>query len=160
MANKPQPPPKTTQDTHSSGLTTSANDPQEAYGNADPVRDSANPLAPLSPHWEELVSSDGTTYYANHATRSTTWTRPGAEEEGVDGANIKASLPAGWQAMADSEGRTYYANHESRTTTFDRPEGPTGELPAGWEMLRTPQGVAYFADHNTHTATWHDPRSA
>jgi E3 ubiquitin-protein ligase NEDD4 len=159
MADKLPTPLVATQGTDSSVLTTSTEGLQEAHGNADPVRDSANPLTLLSPNWEELVSSDGTTYYANHATRSTTWTRPGAEEGG-DGANIEASLPAGWQSMVDSEGRTYYANHESRTTTFDRPEGPTGELPAGWEVLRTPQGVAYFADHNTHTATWHDPRSA
>jgi E3 ubiquitin-protein ligase NEDD4 len=159
MADRSQMPPNATQGTDSSGLTASTDGPQEAHGNADPVRDSANPQAPLSPHWEELVSSNGTTYYANHATRSTTWRRPGAEEGG-DGANMQASLPAGWQAMVDSEGRTYYANHQSRITTFDRPDGPTGELPAGWEVLRTPQGIAYFADHNTHTATWDDPRSA
>jgi hypothetical protein len=110
---------------------------------------------PLPPRWEQLATSDGRTFYANHASRSTAWRRPDEA-----GANTHAGLPAAWQALVDSDGRTYYANHESRTTTFDRPEGLAGELPAGWEMLRTPEGVAYFADHNTHTATWDDPRSA
>jgi hypothetical protein len=131
----------------------------EASGIASGAGGSANPQAPLPPHWEELVSGDGSKYYTNHAARTTRWRRPEAETGG-DGANAQAGLPAAWQALVDSEGRTYYANHASRTTTFDRPAGPTGELPAGWEMLRTPQGVAYFVDHNTHTVTWDDPRSA
>ena len=115
--------------------------------------------APLPPQWEQLATSDGITFYANHATRSTAWRRPEVNAD-EDGANAQAGLPAAWQELADGDGRTYFANHESRTTTFDRPEGRTGELPAGWEMLRTPQGVAYFADHNTRTATWVDPRGA
>jgi E3 ubiquitin-protein ligase NEDD4 len=125
----------------------------------------SNSQAALPPHWEELIDSDGRTYYANHATRTTSWRRPDSEAEvtgrSEDSANAQASLnlPAAWQALVDSEGRTYFANHSTRTTTYDRPEGPTGELPQGWEMLRNTQGVAYFADHNTHTSTWEDPRT-
>jgi E3 ubiquitin-protein ligase NEDD4 len=131
----------------------------ETDGNAGSVGYHAEQQAPLSSRCEELTNSDGSTFYANHATRTTTWRRPEVETD-EDDANMREGLPAAWQALVDSDGKTYYANHESRTTTFDRPEDITGELPAGWEMLRTPQGVAYFADHNTHTATWDDPRSA
>jgi len=116
--------------------------------------------APLPPQWEQLTTSDGNTFYANHATRSTVWRRPEVEAGGDRVDTRQAGLPAAWQSLVDSDGRTYYANHESRTTTFDRPQGLAGELPVGWEMLRTPQGVAYFADHNTRTSTWDDPRSA
>lgn len=132
---------------------------QEPSGNATGAGDAATAQAPLPAHWEELVSRDGRTYYANHAARITAW-QISDTETGEDGANTQPGLPAAWQAMVDSEGRTYYVNHESRTTTFDRPEGLTGELPGGWELLRTPQGVGYFADHNTRTVTWSDPRSA
>jgi hypothetical protein len=159
MANNFQIAPNANQRRDSSELI-STDGQQQAHTNAIPIRDSANPVqAPLSFHSEELMSSDGRTYYANHTTRTTAWRRP-SSETGGDYANNQAGLPAAWEALVESDGRTYYANHESRTTTFDRPEGPTGELPAGWEMLRTPPGVAYLADHNTHTATWEDPRSA
>jgi hypothetical protein len=156
MANNFQIAPDATQRRYSSELILT-DDQQRAYTNASPIRDASNRQAPLSFHGEELVSSDGRMYYANHTTRTTAWRRP-SSEIGGDYANNQAGLPAAWEALVESDGRTYYANHESRTTTFDRPEGPTGELPAGWEMLRTPPGVAYLADHNTHTATWEDPR--
>jgi len=141
-----------------SGERVSTPTPQELGQNASSTEDYARPSAPLSSHWGELVSSDGRTYYANHATKSTSWQRPDADAAG-DGANDQAGLPPAWEELVDNDGRTYYANHESRTTTFERPEGRTGgDLPAGWEMLRTPQGVGYWADHNTRTVTWNDPR--
>lgn len=137
----------------------STRDSQEANRNADLRRGIAESQASSSPQWEELTTSDGSTFYANHATRTTAWQNPELTS-GESGTSNQASLPVAWQELVDGDGRTYYANHESKTTTFDRPEGLTGELPAGWEILRTPQGVAYFADHNTRTTTWEDPRSA
>ncbi|KJX98382.1 hypothetical protein TI39_contig415g00011 [Zymoseptoria brevis] len=107
--------------------------------------------SPLPPHWEELSNSEGRTYYANYATRTTSWQRPVHSPD--------SGLPVAWQELTDDEGQTYYANHALRATTLERPENPVGELPAGWEILRNAQGVACFADHNTHTATWNDPRA-
>jgi len=151
-----QTPPEATQSTQSS-RPPSMRDPQEANHNAGPGTDSTNPQAPLPSHWEELTDSDGRTFYANHATRSTSWRRPNAETGGYD-SNIQECLPPAWQAMVDGDGKTYYVNHESMTTTFVRPEGLVGELPAGWEMLCNPEGVAYFVDHDTYTSTWRDHR--
>jgi hypothetical protein len=159
MAGMSQTRPDATRETDSSEPTSTNVSQEEANDNAGPARDMTTTQAPLPQHWEELKSSDGSTFYANHATRTTAWRRP-AVEVGEDDAKTQAGLPAAWQELVDSDGKTYYANHESRTTTFDRPKSLTGELPAGWELLRTPQGVAYFADHNTHTVTWDDPRSA
>ena len=128
-------------------------------------RGSTNLQAPLPPAWEELVTSDGRTYYANHVSRTTTYQRPGAQTgEDVGGTrgpgNTQEELPPAWQQLVDSEGRTYYSDHNSRTTTFQRPEGGrTGELPVGWEIVRNEEGVAYFVDHNTRTTTFDDPRS-
>jgi E3 ubiquitin-protein ligase NEDD4 len=130
--------------------------PQKAEHNASPTTDSTDPQA-LPSDWEELTYNDGRTFYANHATRSTSWQKPNAET-GEDSSNIQEGLPPAWQALIDSEGKTYYANHGSNSTTFVRPEGLTGKLPAGWEVLCNPEGVAYFADHNTRTSTWRDSR--
>lgn len=134
---------------------------QEADHDATSVTFYTNTQAPVSSPWEALISSDGRTFYANHATRSTAWERP-EPDRGGDGANTQARLPPAWQELVDGDGRTYYANHESRTTTFERPEGLTGsgELPPGWELSRNTQRVAYFSDHNTRTTTWFDPRSS
>ena len=145
----------TTQSINSSKPSTIIHSPE---ANHDPnlTTDATISQVPLSSHWEEFTDSDGRTFYANHATRSTSWRRADAEIEG-DGSDIQAGLPPAWQEPIDSDGRTYYANHESRTTTFDRPEGLVGVLPAGWELLRNTEGLAYFADHNTHTTTWRNP---
>lgn len=159
MADRLERASEATQGTINSEPTPENGSQEEASGNAGPARDSATPRAPLPQYWEELTSSDGKTFYANHAARTTTWRRPGGDLGG-DGANIQTGLPPAWQALVDIDGRTYYANHESRTTTFERPKGPAGELPAGWEMLYTPEGIAYFANHNVHITTWGDPRSA
>ncbi|KAF2478777.1 hypothetical protein BDY17DRAFT_328293 [Neohortaea acidophila] len=113
----------------------------------------------LPPGWQELVDNEGRTYYANHATRTTTFERP---ETLPDASTF--DLPPGWEVRRNPEGVAYYVDHSTRTTTFERPEtrseAASGDLPAGWELLRTPDGVAYFADHNTRTTTFEDPRRA
>lgn len=145
-----------TQSANKSGPS-STHESHQVDDNPSSTTSSTSLQAPLPPHWEEIVSSDGRTYYANHANRSTSWLRPDAEMEGY-GSNTQEGLPPAWQELVDGDGRTYYANHESRTSTLDRPEGLVGELPAGWELLRNAEGVAYFADHNTRTTAWSAPR--
>jgi len=110
---------------------------------------------PLPRHWEELADADGKTFYANHASRTTSLQRPGVKDDA-------SSLRAGWQALVDTEGRPYYVDHASRTTTFTKPwsDGETGDLPPGWEMLRTPEGVVYFVNHEARETTWDHPRHA
>lgn len=126
--------------------------------------------------WERREDNLGRTYYVDHNTRSTTWTRPSA---GYNEAEQRTTMAAN----TDLERQ----RHQNRMLPEDRtgansptpapsaPEassssGPvsistggatiagTGELPAGWEQRQTPEGRPYFVDHNTRTTTWVDPR--
>lgn len=136
--------------------------------------------------WERRVDNLGRTYYVDHNSRATTWTRP------------TANFNAGEQRSAmEAETQAQRTRHQNRMLPEDRtgasspslqerqpggspPNGPpppasananavsmmatgattagTGELPPGWEQRHTPEGRAYFVDHNTRTTTWVDPR--
>lgn len=135
--------------------------------------------------WERREDNLGRTYYVDHNSRQTTWTRPTAS---TGSGEQRSQMEAQTQAE-----RTRHQNRmlpEDRTGasspsiagngTNSPPNGPpppagqsasavsmmatgattagTGELPAGWEQRHTPEGRAYFVDHNTRTTTWVDPR--
>lgn len=68
----------------------------------------------LPPGWQEMVSGEGTTYYTNHATRTTTFTRP-------EYRTIDIELPPRWEILRTSYGVAYFADHNTRTTTFEDP---------------------------------------
>ncbi|PNS14550.1 hypothetical protein CAC42_2607 [Sphaceloma murrayae] len=131
----------------------------------------------LPPGWERREDNLGRTYYVDHNSRQTTWTRPTAS---FNAGEARTQIEAETQAQ-----RTRHQNRmlpEDRTGTSSPPlnERPspsngasssavsmmatgattagTGELPAGWEQRHTPEGRAYFVDHNTRTTTWVDPR--
>lgn len=131
----------------------------------------------LPPGWERREDNLGRTYYVDHNSRQTTWSRPTANFNAGEARN---AIEAETQAQ-----RTRHQNRmlpEDRTGTNSPPlnERPspangaapnavsmmatgattagTGELPAGWEQRHTPEGRAYFVDHNTRTTTWVDPR--
>lgn len=70
--------PEAAQSTHGS-RPSSMRDPQETDRGASSTTDCTNPHMPLPSHWEELKDNDGGMFYANHATRSTSWQRPNAE---------------------------------------------------------------------------------
>ncbi|MCJ1389209.1 hypothetical protein MMC18_002064 [Xylographa bjoerkii] len=128
--------------------------------------------------WERREDNLGRTYYVDHTTRSTTWTRPTAS---YDRGNQRTQMEANTQMerrahqnrmlpedrtganspslaeAASSSGAGNTANAVSMMATGATTNG-TGELPAGWEQRHTPEGRAYFVDHNTRTTTWVDPR--
>lgn len=137
----------------------------------------------LPPGWERREDNLGRTYYVDHNSRQTTWTRPTAN---FNAGEQRSQMEADTQAQ-----RARHQNRmlpEDRTGTNSPPlnERPspangangasgsapnavsmmatgattagTGELPAGWEQRHTPEGRAYFVDHNTRTTTWVDPR--
>ncbi len=135
---------------------------------------------PLPPGWERRTDHLGRTYYVDHNTRSTTWTRPSGnastndaahasataadrarhsnraladEMLGVDTAGATASAPANAAAASSSAAATSSAIASNSATTSG-----SGPLPAGWEQRNTPEGRPYFVDHNTRTTTWVDPR--
>lgn len=132
--------------------------------------------------WERREDNLGRTYYVDHNTRTTTWSRPTATY------NAQAQRSA-----MEAQTQVERTRHQQRTLPEDRTgasspsqtEQPppvsapsaassnpqaasmmalgattqgTGELPAGWEQRHTPEGRAYFVDHNTRTTTWVDPR--
>lgn len=130
--------------------------------------------------WERREDNLGRTYYVDHNTRTTTWTRPSANynehtqrtqreasmqmerrahqsrmlPEDRTGANSPSSAEA-HQTHTPPSGSN--ANAVSMMATGATTAG-TGELPAGWEQRTTPEGRPYFVDHNTRTTTWVDPR--
>ncbi|RHZ57637.1 hypothetical protein CDV55_100587 [Aspergillus turcosus] len=131
--------------------------------------------------WERREDNLGRTYYVDHNTRTTTWTRPSANynehaqrsqreanmqlerrahqsrmlPEDRTGANSPNLPESSQQAHTPPAGSS--ANAVSMMATGATTAG-TGELPPGWEQRTTPEGRPYFVDHNTRTTTWVDPR--
>ncbi|KAK4053046.1 E3 ubiquitin-protein ligase pub1 [Microbotryomycetes sp. JL201] len=131
----------------------------------------------LPPGWERRVDHLGRTYYVDHTTRTTTWTRPQATSTASE-----SSARAGGRTTADEFLGTSDAGGAANSTAGSGAASPTtatpggaaaanvgaavgnsttlgsGPLPAGWEQRFTPEGRPYFVDHNTRTTTWVDPR--
>ncbi|KAF2864076.1 E3 ubiquitin-protein ligase pub1 [Piedraia hortae CBS 480.64] len=120
--------------------------------------------------WERRLDNLGRTYYVDHNSRQTTWTRPtatfnpNAQRSQMQQQHQQRMLPedrtgANSPSLPD---RTASSSHSSASTSQMVATGVTtsgtGELPAGWEQRRTPEGRQYFVDHNTRTTTWVDPR--
>ncbi|EAL90279.1 ubiquitin-protein ligase (Rsp5), putative [Aspergillus fumigatus A1163] len=131
--------------------------------------------------WERREDNLGRTYYVDHNTRTTTWTRPSSNynehaqrsqreanmqlerrahqsrmlPEDRTGANSPNLPESSQQAHTPPAGGS--ANAVSMMATGATTAG-TGELPPGWEQRTTPEGRPYFVDHNTRTTTWVDPR--
>ncbi|OJJ74032.1 hypothetical protein ASPBRDRAFT_122598 [Aspergillus brasiliensis CBS 101740] len=135
--------------------------------------------------WERREDNLGRTYYVDHNTRTTTWTRPSSnyneqtqrtqreanmqlerrahqsrmlpeDRTGANSPNLQESpQPQPQQAHTPPAGGS--ANAVSMMATGATTAG-TGELPPGWEQRTTPEGRPYFVDHNTRTTTWVDPR--
>ncbi|KAI0913926.1 HECT-domain-containing protein [Ustulina deusta] len=125
--------------------------------------------------WERREDGMGRTYYVDHNSRTTSWTRPGASgdtrgereaatqverqrhqnrtlPEDRTGANSPTLQQQQQQASAQQNAQNSTMMHTGATSPG------TGELPPGWEQRWTPEGRPYFVDHNTRTTTWVDPR--
>lgn len=133
--------------------------------------------------WERREDNLGRTYYVDHNTRTTTWTRPSTTYSAADqrnameantqlerrahqnrmlpedrtGANSPSRIEATTPPPAAASPLSNTANAVSMMATGATTAG-SGELPAGWEQRHTPEGRSYFVDHNTRTTTWVDPR--
>jgi E3 ubiquitin-protein ligase NEDD4 len=131
--------------------------------------------------WERREDNLGRTYYVDHTTRTTTWTRPTAS---YDRGNQRTQMEANTQMErrahqnrmlpedrtgsnspqpGDQPATSPPINHANTASAVSMmatgvTTSGTGELPAGWEQRHTPEGRAYFVDHNTRTTTWVDPR--
>lgn len=127
---------------------------------------------PLPSGWERRTDNLGRTYYVDHSTRTTTWTRP-ANDAGERAARVRSSnadnarrqqqqrsLPEN-QANAAPSVSPHSTSASSINTQVVNTGATTaglGELPPGWEQRVTPEGRPYYVDHNTRTTTWVDPR--
>jgi E3 ubiquitin-protein ligase NEDD4 len=126
--------------------------------------------------WERREDNLGRTYYVDHNTRSTTWTRPSShynasEQRNQMEANMQIERQRHQNRMLPEDrtgtsspslpehqgGSPAHSNAVQMMATGATTAG-TGELPAGWEQRHTPEGRSYFVDHNTRTTTWVDPR--
>ncbi|KAI1980829.1 hypothetical protein LOZ55_001086 [Ophidiomyces ophidiicola] len=127
--------------------------------------------------WERREDGLGRTYYVDHNTRTTTWTRPSAHyNEQTQRTQLEANMQMERRAHQnrmlpeDRTGANSPDSQQPRTPpaannatavqmmTTGATTAGTGELPAGWEQRYTPEGRSYFVDHNTRTTTWVDPR--
>ncbi len=99
----------------------------------------------LPPGWELRYDPRGRSYYVDHNTRSTTWTRP------------PPSHSAPNPVVHTPSARTAETILSPNTTNADGTYADV-RLPLGWEERRTPDGRPYFVDHHTRTTTWNDPR--
>ena len=130
--------------------------------------------------WERREDNLGRTYYVDHNTRTTTWSRPNASYNQQDqrnrmDANTQMERRAHQNRMLPEDRTGANSPGLAETSPTAPPNGTTapnavsmmatgvttngtGELPAGWEQRHTPEGRSYFVDHNTRTTTWVDPR--
>ncbi|KAI8972706.1 E3 ubiquitin-protein ligase RSP5 [Pilobolus umbonatus] len=119
----------------------------------------------LPPGWERRTDNLGRTYYVDHNTRTTTWSRPSEST-----AQTNSEQTALERLRHDARGLPGDINstislNSTRTSTPNLANNVTGNntqgnpLPAGWEIRTNSDGRRYFVDHNTRTTTWVDPRT-
>ena len=155
---------------------TNGHHPQASSSGGRNLSSFADNQGRLPAGWERREDNLGRTYYVDHNTRTTTWSRPSTtyserDQRNALEANTQLERRAHQNRMLpedrtgtnspnlveqqNNHGNT--ANAVSMMATGATTAG-TGELPAGWEQRHTPEGRAYFVDHNTRTTTWVDPR--
>jgi E3 ubiquitin-protein ligase NEDD4 len=168
------------------GVTTAPTSIGAATNNAQQMRNfnpNVDQFGPLPENWERRIDPLGRTYYVDHNTRSTTWTRPSsnqtANHNAQEGETNAARDQHSRRILADDlleANNNPPATYRAPSTTAPPATQPTptaaaaiaastntttagsGSLPAGWEERYTPEGRPYYVDHNTRTTTWVDPR--
>ena len=169
-----------------SGVTTAPTSIGAATNNSQQMRNfnpNVDQFGPLPENWERRIDPLGRTYYVDHNTRSTTWTRPSANQtvnnNAQEGETNAARDQHSRRILADdlleanNNPPSVYRASSTNPAPATQPT-PTaaaaiaasnntttpgnGTLPAGWEERYTPEGRPYYVDHNTRTTTWVDPR--
>lgn len=155
------------------GSSSQPNGPAQRGGNLSSFEDGQGRL-PAG--WERREDNLGRTYYVDHNTRTTTWTRPSQHySEQAQRTQLEANMQMERRAhqsrmlpedrtganSPDSQQARTPPSHNASAVSMMATGATTpgsGDLPAGWEQRYTPEGRAYFVDHNTRTTTWVDPR--
>ncbi|XP_021549447.1 E3 ubiquitin-protein ligase NEDD4 isoform X4 [Neomonachus schauinslandi] len=104
----------------------------------------------LPPGWEEKQDERGRSYYVDHNSRTTTWTKPM-----VQATAETSQLRSGQSSVCP---QPHVPTSDSAQQVTQPSETEQGFLPKGWEVRHAPNGRPFFIDHNTKTTTWEDPR--
>ncbi|CAF1144130.1 unnamed protein product [Rotaria sp. Silwood1] len=117
---------------------------------------------PLLPGWEERKDASGRTYYVDHNTRTTTWSRPTGQ---ATATSQRPQSQVGDRHQVDD----IDSNHSQTGTSPTSPSTAAnnvvsasdelGALPSGWQMSKTDNGRVFFIDHAHKRTTWIDPRT-
>ncbi|KAM6203002.1 E3 ubiquitin-protein ligase NEDD4 isoform 4-T4 [Rhynchocyon petersi] len=88
----------------------------------------------LPPGWEEKQDERGRSYYVDHNSRTTTWTKPTVQEDprlkipahprgktSLDSSSELGPLPPGWEERTHTDGRIFYINHNIKRTQWEDP---------------------------------------
>ncbi|CCA69820.1 related to RSP5-Hect domain E3 ubiquitin-protein ligase [Serendipita indica DSM 11827] len=121
---------------------------------------------PLPDGWERRTDHLGRTYYVDHNSRTTTWTRPSSNQT-ANAAEQRAEADASRENhnrriladdLLETGGTSQAGNPSTILPTSNMTTGGSGPLPAGWEERFTPEGRPYYVSHLSRTTTWVDPR--
>ncbi|CAF1517768.1 unnamed protein product [Rotaria magnacalcarata] len=125
---------------------------------------------PLPPGWEERQDALGRTYYVDHNTRTTTWTRPNGQAnpssqrsqpqvgdrhqiDDVDSNNTETTIIT--SRDADVAATTTGTAVTTDVSTVDE----LGRLAPNWQMFTADNGRVFYIDHVNKRTTWIDPRT-
>ncbi|KAJ2775205.1 NEDD4 E3 ubiquitin-protein ligase [Coemansia nantahalensis] len=105
--------------------------------------------------WEQRIDHLGRVYYVDHATRTTTWRRPGpsGSAAGPEPTSIERQ-----RHMSRTLPETSTPASSGASSNASNGGGSLGPLPSGWEQRFTAEGRPYFVNHIARTTTWDDPR--
>lgn len=87
----------------------------------------------LPPGWEEKQDDRGRSYYVDHNSKTTTWSKPTMQDD------PRSKIPAHLRGKTDSS-------------------NDLGPLPPGWEERTHTDGRVFFINHNIKKTQWEDPR--
>ncbi|XP_012584236.1 PREDICTED: E3 ubiquitin-protein ligase NEDD4 isoform X2 [Condylura cristata] len=105
----------------------------------------------LPPGWEEKQDERGRSYYVDHNSRTTTWTKPTVQ-------TVMETNPLPSNQSSSACHQPQGSTKDSSQLVAQAAEVEQGFLPRGWEVRHAPNGRPFFIDHNTKTTTWEDPR--
>ncbi|CAF1233195.1 unnamed protein product [Adineta steineri] len=131
---------------------------------------------PLPPGWEERKDAAGRTYYVDHTTRTTTWSRPTGETattserpqqqvsdrhqvDDIDGNNSQTNTPPTGSSRHPATGATNAAAAAAVIAANSNTVDDLGPMPAGWQLSKTDNERMFFIDHVNKRTTWIDPRT-
>lgn len=87
----------------------------------------------LPPGWEEKKDDRGRSYYVDHNSKTTTWSKPTLKDDPrskipahlrgklSDASNDLGPLPPGWEERTHTDGRVFFINHNIKKTQWEDP---------------------------------------